>query len=104
MNGEQALLISHFSSFHIEEVDEAAIGTKFQDWSIDNEPRKVDVSISSFKDAQQVVERGSLDVWGQVVNLQENKNRNGLGFFAQNKSMVKPEFSFRSYCEKFYNA
>ena len=36
INGEQALLISHLSSFNIVEADEVAVGTQFQALSIDN--------------------------------------------------------------------
>ena len=36
INGEQALLISHLSSFSVVEADEAIVGTQFQDLSIDN--------------------------------------------------------------------
>ena len=56
-NSEKALLISHLSSFSIVEVDEVAVGTQFQDLYIDN-IRKNEDSITSFKNAQQVVQKG----------------------------------------------
>ena len=54
INGEQALLISHLSSFNVVEADEAAFGTQFQALSVDNVIEN-EISMSSFKDAQQVV-------------------------------------------------
>ena len=63
INGEQALLISHLSSFSIVEANEAAIGTQFQALSIDN-IRKNENSVVSLKDAQQVVRNGHNAVWG----------------------------------------
>ena len=63
INGEQALLISHLSSFNIVEADEAAVGTQFQDLSIDN-IRRNENSMVSLKDAQQVVRNGHSEVWG----------------------------------------
>ena len=57
MNGEKDLLISHLCSFSIIEADEAAVGTQFQALSIDNK-RKNEYFITSFKDAQQVVQKG----------------------------------------------
>ena len=63
MNDEQALLISHFSSFSIVEAKEAVIRTQFQALSIDN-IRKNEIFIASFKDAHQVVQKGPSKVWG----------------------------------------
>lgn len=51
VNGEQALLISHLSSFCIMEADEVVVGTVFQALPIDNEPKKAEDYIASFKDA-----------------------------------------------------
>ena len=36
LNGEQALLVSHLSSFSVVEADEADVGTQFQALSIDS--------------------------------------------------------------------
>ena len=68
MNGEQALLISHFSSFTIVEDDEAVVGTLFQALSISN-VRKNENSIASFKDAQEVMQKGPRKVWGGLLIL-----------------------------------
>ena len=50
INGEQALLISHLSSFSIVEEDEAAVRTQFQALTIDN-IRGSENSMVSLKDA-----------------------------------------------------
>ena len=83
INGEQALLISHLSSFSIVEADEAAVGTQFQALSIDN-IRRNENSMVSLKDAQQVVRKGHNEVWGRIVDPPVNKNRTGLGFSSKN--------------------
>ena len=57
INGEQALLISHLSSFSIVEADEVVVGTQFQALSIDN-IRGNENSMVSLKDVQQVVRNG----------------------------------------------
>ncbi|XP_058729509.1 uncharacterized protein LOC131601660 [Vicia villosa] len=51
MNGEQALLISHLSSYRTVEANEAIIGTVFQALSDNDEFNKDEASIASFKDA-----------------------------------------------------
>ena len=51
INGEQALLISHLSSFSIVEAYEVAVGTQFQALSVDN-IRKNENFVVSLKDAQ----------------------------------------------------
>ena len=63
INGEQALLISHLSSFSIVEANEAAVETQFQALSIDN-IRKNESYVVSLKDAQQVVRNSHNAVWG----------------------------------------
>ena len=56
VNGVQALLISHLSSFSVVEVDETAVGTQFQALSVD--VRENENYMASFKDAQLVVRNG----------------------------------------------
>ena len=50
INGEQALLISHISSFSVIETNEATVGTQFQALSVDN-VRENENSMTPFKDA-----------------------------------------------------
>ena len=80
VGGEQAMLVSHLSSFSFIGAD-IEDGTSFQGLSIeDQDAKKKATSISSFKDAQKVVQDGVSTGWGKVVNLSENKRREGLGF------------------------
>ena len=96
MGGEKALLVSHLSSFsYVEAEDE--IGTPFQALSIAEEKR-VRAPMSSFKDAQKIVEDGNFDQWGRMVEVAKNQSRASLGF-QQGSSMIKAEDvqpSFRS--------
>ncbi|KAI5388223.1 hypothetical protein KIW84_074059 [Lathyrus oleraceus] len=96
MGGEKALLVSHLSSFSYVEVEDE-IRTPFQALSIAEE-KKVGAPMSSFKDAQKIVEFGSSDQCGRMVEVAENKNHAGLGF-QQGSSVIKVEDvqpSFRS--------
>ncbi|XP_050890276.1 uncharacterized protein LOC127095663 [Lathyrus oleraceus] len=79
VNGEQAMLISHLSSFSVIEADETAVQTPFQALTIDDY-KKSEGSIASFKDAQQIVKTGPTEMWGKVIELPENVNHAGLGF------------------------
>jgi len=77
---EQAMLVSHLSSFLFIGVD-VEDGTSFQGLSIEGQNAKKNAtSISSFKDAQKVVQDGVSTGWGKLLNLSENKRREGLGF------------------------
>ena len=102
INGEQALLISHLSSFSIVEADETAIGTQFQALSIDY-IRGNDNSMVSLKDAQQVVRNGHSEVWGRIVDPPVNKNRTGLGLSSKNDKCkgMKPKFAAGRYQDIF---
>ncbi|KAI5420240.1 hypothetical protein KIW84_044147 [Lathyrus oleraceus] len=74
-----ALLVSHLSSFMYVEAEEE-VGTMFQALSIENVIQKTWASMSSLKDAQEIVQAGDTDNLGRVVEVVENKNRAGLGF------------------------
>jgi hypothetical protein len=80
VGGEQALLVSHLSSFSFigaENVD----GTAFQGLSLDDkDAKRHGASMSFLKDAQEVVKNGSSIGWGKVVVLPEDKHREGLSF------------------------
>ncbi|XP_050888564.1 uncharacterized protein LOC127093674 [Lathyrus oleraceus] len=92
VNGEQAMLISHLSSFSVIEVDETAVETPFQTLTIDDH-KKSEGSIASFKDAQQIVKTGPTEIWGKVIELPENVNHTGLGFVGGKQvqtSVVRP--------------
>ena len=71
-------MVSHQSSFsYVDAEDE--VGTPFQALSIAEEKR-FGAPMSSFKDAQKIVEDGISDQWGHMVEVIENKSRAGLGF------------------------
>ncbi|XP_050896222.1 uncharacterized protein LOC127102949 [Lathyrus oleraceus] len=76
---EKALLVSHLSSFTYVEAEEA-IGTPFQALTMANVIQKTGSSMSSLKDAQEIVQAGDTDNWGCIVEVVENRNRAGLGF------------------------
>jgi hypothetical protein len=87
VGGEKALLV-HMSSFsYVEAEDE--VGTPFQDFSIVEEKR-VGAPMSSYKDAQKIVEDGQSDQWARMVDVSDNKSRVGLEF-QQGSSVAKVE-------------
>jgi hypothetical protein len=89
VSGEEALLVSHLSAFSFISVGDVD-GTSFQGLSLEDEnAKRGGASISSLKDAQKVVQDGLSSGWGQVIDLPENKYREGLGFFPSARS-VKP--------------
>ncbi|KAI5436589.1 hypothetical protein KIW84_022915 [Lathyrus oleraceus] len=78
VGGEKELLVIHMSSFSYVEAEEK-VGTLFQALSI-AEVKKTGVPMSSLKDPQKDIETGSIDQWGRMIDIAENKNRVGLGF------------------------
>ena len=100
IGGEQAMVVSHLSSFSFIDADED-VGTQFQALSVaNNEVKKQGTSISSFEDARRVVESGSAEGWGQVLTLPENKSGEGLGFHPVS-TRVKQEVVTRPIQEVF---
>ena len=78
--GEEAFLVNHLSSFSFISADDVE-GTSFQGLSVETEDKKKGNTImSSFKDAQRVVQEGASTGWGKLPNLHENKRKEGLGF------------------------
>ncbi|KAI5408537.1 hypothetical protein KIW84_054401 [Lathyrus oleraceus] len=73
IGGEKALLVSHLSSFSYMEAEDE-VETPFQALSI-TEEKRVGPPMSSFKDAQKIVEDGNSDQWGQMVEVTENKSK-----------------------------
>ncbi|XP_050889075.1 uncharacterized protein LOC127094261 [Lathyrus oleraceus] len=84
--GEKTLVVSHLSSFSYLELEED-VGTQFQALSLIDKDIKRGVFISSFKDAQRLVNDGITDGWGNFLDLQENKHREGLGFSPTSKKI-----------------
>lgn len=80
VNGEEALLVSHLSSFSFIKADSVE-GTSFQGLAVEKaNTKKSEASISSLKDAQSIVQAGGSASWGKLIELPENKRREGLGF------------------------
>ncbi|XP_050895807.1 uncharacterized protein LOC127102483 [Lathyrus oleraceus] len=79
VEGEKALLVSHLSYFTYVETEEV-VGISFQDLSVADEIQKTRASMSSLKDAREIVQDGDIDKWGRVMEVIENKIRAGLGF------------------------
>ncbi|XP_050916483.1 uncharacterized protein LOC127131612 [Lathyrus oleraceus] len=79
IGGEKELLVSHLSSFTYVEAEEA-IGTLFQALYVDNMIQKTKASMSSLKDAQEIIQAGDTDNWGRVVEVVKNKNWADLRF------------------------
>lgn len=86
--GEQALVVSHLSSFSYPEPEEV-IGTQFQAVSLIDKDVKRGVSISSLKDTQRLVNDGITGGWGTILDLLENKHCEGLGFSPTSKKIAK---------------
>ncbi|KAI5387049.1 hypothetical protein KIW84_073268 [Lathyrus oleraceus] len=77
--GEKALLVSHLSSFsYIDDEDE--VGTPFQALSIVEPTKKGTSSFASYNDAKLAIEHGTTTGLGQMIKLEDNKSRAGIGF------------------------
>ena len=73
-------MVSQLSSFSCIE-EGSAEGTAFQGLTVeDTEPKKVGAAMASLKDAQKAVQEGRAAGWGQIIQLLENKHKEGLGF------------------------
>jgi len=95
VNSEEALLVSHLSAFSFIGADHVE-GTSFQGLAMETGiAEKSGASISSLKDAQRVVQAGGSASWGKLVELPENKHREGLSFvpsadLPKTKTVVEP--------------
>ncbi|KAI5436267.1 hypothetical protein KIW84_022656 [Lathyrus oleraceus] len=79
IGGEKALLVSHLSSFsYIDAEDE--VGTSFQALSIVEPSRKGPSSFASYNDAKLAIKYGASTGLGQMIKLEENKSRAGIGY------------------------
>lgn len=85
--GEEDYVISHLNSFRYIEVEGEIHETPFQAFDIVHaikiphvEEKKLEISMSSFKQAQAVVEFGHPEGWCRVLELPTQKDKCGLGF------------------------
>jgi hypothetical protein len=80
VHGEEAYLVSQVSSFSCVEAGSAE-GTSFQGLTIEGaEPQRASATMASLKDAQRAVQEGQAAGWGKVIQILENKRKEGLGF------------------------
>jgi formylmethanofuran dehydrogenase subunit D len=79
VGGEKALLVRHLSSFsYIDAEDE--VGTPFQALSIVEPTKKGTSSFASYKDVRLAIEHGTTTGLGQMIKLEDNKSRAGIGY------------------------
>lgn len=91
--GEQVPMISQLSTFKYIDVEEDSVITQFQGLEIakvvgfeDLDEEKMGTSIASLQVAQQVVASGQTLGWGKILQLNDNKDHNGLEFNPYEKS------------------
>ncbi|XP_039686840.1 uncharacterized protein [Medicago truncatula] len=89
VSGESALLVSHLSSFSFIG-GENSDGTSFQGLSVENSTTRGETCMASLKDAQRVIQEGKAEGWGKLVQLPENKRKEGLGFSGNKQVMFDP--------------
>ncbi|GAU49857.1 hypothetical protein TSUD_374390 [Trifolium subterraneum] len=79
VNGEEALLVSHLSTFSYIGAD-VEDGTAFQGLSIEEgSSEKAKAPMKSVKDAQKVIQGDEASHWGRLLQSAENKKKEGLG-------------------------
>ncbi|KAI5436228.1 hypothetical protein KIW84_022627 [Lathyrus oleraceus] len=79
VGGEKALLVSHLSSFsYIDAEDE--VGTSFQALSIVEPVKKGTSSFASYKDAKLAIEHSATAGLRQMIKLEDNQSRTGIGY------------------------
>ncbi|KAI5396399.1 hypothetical protein KIW84_062564 [Lathyrus oleraceus] len=72
-------MVSHLSSFSYIDVEDE-VGTPFQALSIVEPIKKGTSSFASYKDAKLAIEHGATAGLGQMIKLEDNKSRAGLGY------------------------
>jgi hypothetical protein len=79
VGGEKALLVSHLYSFsYIDAEDEVEM--QFQALSIVEPSKKGTSSFASYNDAKLAIEHGATTGLGQMIKLEDNKSRAGIGY------------------------
>src|ERR1051325_8425917 len=78
--GEQTLLVSHLPNFSFITANDVE-GTQFPGHPLEDESTsKSRSSISSYKEAAQMMKEGNTAGWGQVIKPVNNETKAGLGF------------------------
>ncbi|GAU23956.1 hypothetical protein TSUD_183550 [Trifolium subterraneum] len=103
VNGEEALLVSHLSTFSYIGAD-VEDGTAFQGLSIEEgSSEKAKAPMKSMKDGQKVIQGDVASHWGRPVQLLENKKKEGLGCTPFTK-MSKPNVIRKPFTDIFRGA
>ncbi|KAI5409638.1 hypothetical protein KIW84_055178 [Lathyrus oleraceus] len=79
VEGEKALLVSHLSSFYYIDAEDE-VGTPFQALSIVKPSKKVTSSFASYNDVKLAIKHGATSGLGQMIKLEDNKSRAGIGY------------------------
>ncbi|XP_050909747.1 uncharacterized protein LOC127123585 [Lathyrus oleraceus] len=98
MSGEEDLMVSHLYLFSYIEVDEDALETSFQALEITNavlmevdEPKGKGIPyFASWKKAILTIKEGSLEGWGDVIDVKIKLDRYGLGYKPTNAKKGAP--------------
>lgn len=89
VSGESAFLISNLSAFSVIG-GSSSDGSSFQGFSAEESVSKIGTCMASLKDARRVIQEGKTEGWGQLVQLPENKNKEGIGFPNSQPKMFNP--------------
>ena len=87
VGGEEEILVSHLSSFKYVEVDgeiHETLCQAFETVALEKvayaEQRKPGASITSYKQAKEVVDSGKAEGWGKMVDLPVKEDKFGVGY------------------------
>ncbi|XP_039682835.1 uncharacterized protein [Medicago truncatula] len=89
VSGESAFLISNLSAFSVIG-GSGSDGPSFQGFSAEESVGKIETCMASLKDARRVIQEGKTEGWGQLVELPENKRKEGIGFLNSKPGMFDP--------------
>ena len=96
-------MVSHLSTFSFITADDVE-GTQFQGLSLEDESTKKNrSSISSYKEAAQIVKNGNAAGWGQVINPINNETKTGLRFAPMFPRANEGDETLRPIKELFHN-
>ncbi|XP_039686934.1 uncharacterized protein [Medicago truncatula] len=102
VSGESALLVGHLLSFSFIG-GESSDGKSFQGLSVESSTTRGETCMASLKDAQRVIQEGKAEGWGKLIQLPENKRKEGLGFSGNKQVVFDPtRWTFQS--ARFINA
>lgn len=89
VSGESAFLISNLFAFSVIGGN-SSDGSSFQGFYAEESVGKIETCMASLKDAQSVIQEDKTEGWGQLVELPENKRKEGIGFPNSKPRMFDP--------------